>query len=53
MDNYITAPFVSLLQSNTNTTGSQIVPTRVLVIAAYASTTRWTLWWDKLVSALA
>lgn len=53
MDDYITTPCVSLLQSNTNTTGSQIVPTRVLVIAAYVSTTRWTLWWDRPVSALA
>lgn len=44
---------ISLLQSNTSTTGSQTVPTKVLGIAAYASTTRWTLWLDRLASASA
>lgn len=43
--------YFSLHQSNTSTTGSLTVPTRVLVTAAYVSTTRWTLWLGRPVSA--
>ncbi len=53
MQDYETSSSISLLQSNTSTTGSQTVPTKVLGIAAYASTTRWTLWLDRLASASA
>lgn len=41
------------LQSNISTTGSQTGPARVQAIAASASTTRWTHWWGRRVSALA